>query len=178
VSFASAIKGRTDVEQPHEVHQTALKQVIRALRYSAGISGALLTTRLGEPLTIGQFLIPATPRVAQGAPPFPRCSDEFNAMPDMQSRSPLSSLPSDGVRQCHSATSVGPAERSSQRIAESCVSINIMVKIMKCRNCRFSVIKKARINVNQRLCSRRPLTPTKPFKRGRPPAPEATITFL
>jgi hypothetical protein len=85
VSFASAIKGRTDVEQPHEVHQTALKQVIRALRYSAGISGALLTTRLGEPLTIGQFLIPATPRVAQGAPPFPRCSDEFNAMPDMQS---------------------------------------------------------------------------------------------
>lgn len=65
---------------------------------------------LGEHLTLGQFLIAAAQRVAHGAPARSRNSDQFNAMPGMLSRWSLSSLSSDGLRQRHSATSVGPAE--------------------------------------------------------------------
>ena len=35
----------------------------------------------------------------------------------------------------------GTLKSSSQRLAESCLAVNIMVIIMKLWNCRFSVIK-------------------------------------
>jgi hypothetical protein len=42
-------------------------------------------------------------------------------------------------------------ETSSQRLAESCLAVNIMVKIMKLWNCRFSVIKRGAASIGARL---------------------------